>query len=431
MRRSHRSPVFRSPRSAHFFCGYYDKSPLDSPCKRHLAMRVQFMERLPNLHDEAVIGYFDLPNGKFVELTRTNAFNWQQGAMLQWIGPDFDREIIFNRRTERGFQAVTLDIDSGRERLLDQPIYVVSHNGEMALTIDYERHYWCRRGYSYDGVVRPEKNMPVVQGDGIWLLNIKQNSVTRLVEIESLLSNAPLASMKGATHYVEHMMFSPNGRSFAFYHRWKLEEGGIYARLYLASVDGGRPRLVHDTGRLSHYCWIDNSTILAGGAGKRSLASVLRKSKMLARALKPLLPVYRGLIKGNATAGQTLASSIITGDSYFLINTDTLETRSVFQGTIDRDGHPSSIPGRPAWIVTDTYPDANSRAHLLIGNLRTNDMFVIDELKSIPALDNSPSRCDLHPKVSGDGRFVSIDTMNDGVRGIYLYDLADSFPPGA
>jgi len=50
---------------------------------------------------------------------------------------------------------------------------------------------------------------------------------------------------------------------------------------------------------------------------------------------------------------------------------------------------------------------------------------VIDELDSISEYDNSPIRCDLHPRWSFNGKYVSIDTMNDGVRSSYLYEIYD------
>ncbi len=419
------APVFQTPVNGHYFNGYYDKSPLDRESKRLLAMRVGFIDRLPDSNDMAEIGYFKLGGHEFRSVNTTNAFNWQQGAMLQWLGPGFDKEIIFNRRCSGEFRAVIYNIESGVERLLSHPIYTVNAEGTHGLLIDFERHYWVRRGYSYDGVVKKEKNLALVPGDGIWLLDILGDICKKIVPIETLLDIKPLASMKGATHYVEHMMFSPDGETFAFYHRWRLEEGGIYARLYVADIHGAPPKLVHDTGRLSHYCWIDNRTILAIGSEKPSLAGNLRRSKTLSRFIKPLFPFYRAMVKGNVTDGQTRISTIVTGDAYFLVDINTSQTKAVFRNSIDRDGHPSAITEKPGWVVTDTYPDYQSKAKLLIGNLQTGEMRLLDVLSSIPQFDNTPTRCDLHPKVSLDGRHVAIDTMNDGVRGIYLYLLPD------
>lgn len=156
------------------------------------------------------------------------------------------------------------------------------------------------------------------------------------------------------------------------------------------------------------------------------MISALRKSKVLARyLLKPLVPLYKRLIKGNSIEGQTTLSRMVTGDSYFVVNIRTRQMKPIFQKEIDRDGHPSAIPGRDGWVITDTYPDLNSRARLLLGCIHDHNVVVLDELNSIPTFDNSSSRCDLHPKVSADGRFVSVDTMNDGVRSIYLYQLPD------
>ena len=75
------------------------------------------------------------------------------------------------------------------------------------------------------------------------------------------------------------------------------------------------------------------------------------------------------------------------------------------------------------WIVTDTYPDRFGVLQLILFNIKTNEKIVVDKLKSLQLYDNSPNRCDLHPKWSFGGEFVSVDTMNDGVRSIYVYKI--------
>jgi len=421
--------VFRTPVTSHYFFGYYDKSPLNRASTRLLAMRVPFMDRLPTESDVATVECVDLDHGTAREITSTNAFNWQQGAMLQWVGPTFDRQIIFNRRLPDGFRAVLCDMDSGHERILDAPVYAVSPKGDTALTVDFERHYWCRRAYSYDGIRNPDKNKPVVPGDGIWSLDLHRNVSRQVVFIEQLIDIKPLASMRRATHYVEHVTFSPNGDSFAFYHRWRLDGGGIYARLYVQHGPDGDPELLHDSGRLNHYCWLDNRRILAGG-GRQTVFNALRKSEMLTRAVvKPLLPLYKRWIKGNAIDGHSSISRKMTGDGYFVLEVHTGVTNAVFGNSIDRDGHPSPVPGKPSWIITDTYPDKTGIARVILGDLNSQQAVVLARLRSITQYDNSALRCDLHPKVSHDGKFVCVDTMNDGVRSMYLYRLPDEMSP--
>jgi len=419
--------IFASSNKINYFFGYYDKSPLDRDSTRHLALRVDFIDRQPNSNDIATIGYFDINSNEFIELTYTNTFNWQQGAMLQWLGPNFTDEIIFNRRIDNEFISVIYNIKTGAEKHLSLPIYTVNKIGTTALCIDFERHYWCRRGYAYDGVKNIDKNIPIVPNDGIWMLNINNNEQKKVVEIEDLLKISPMKSMRGATHYVEHIMFNPAGNKFSFLHRWKTQSGGLHTRLYVTEIKNFLPRLIDDTGRLTHYSWINEDEIIAWGS-KPTIVTTLRKTNILANIVfKNILPLYKKFIKGNAINGHSTISRSLTGDSYILIDTVSGKSKAQFKKLILRDGHPSAIKQNSDWIVTDTYPDINSKALLIAGNIKTQKVLILDELNSIPKFDNSPYRCDLHPKVSLDGRFISIDTMNDGVRGIYLYELPTDF----
>ena len=114
---------------------------------------------------------------------------------------------------------------------------------------------------------------------------------------------------------------------------------------------------------------------------------------------------------------------MVTGDSYILFKDKTTTKQKILNGILNRDGHPSYCPSNKNLIVTDTYPDKNGVAQLIIFNIKNKERYVVDKLNSIQNYDNSPNRCDLHPKWSFDGKFVSVDTMNDGVRGIYVYKI--------
>lgn len=414
------APVFRSPATENYFVGYYDKSPFDRRNNRHLVLRVQDFSRLPDASSSAEIGYFDLnsENG-FTPLTSTNAFNWQQGCMLQWLDDGEPGSIIFNRRIGNAFHAVVHDLASGRERTLGAPIYAMRPQGDLALTVDFERHFWCRRAYAYAGVEKPEKNADIAPGDGLALVDIASGKSERLIEVADLLNIEPLSSMRSAVHYVEHAMFSPEGERVAFYHRWKSKDGAISCRLYVIDLARRRLRKLLDTGRLSHMCWLDAHRILAWGA-PASLAGAMNRNVFLRDGVvRPLKPLYRLLVKGNPKFGQSAASTFVNGDSYFTLNVDTGATQRVLVNALDRDGHPSPAPGDA--FVTDTYPDRESRAKLIWADLaggRTRELAVVG---SMPEYDNTPLRCDLHPKLSKDGTLVSIDTMEGGRRGVRVY----------
>lgn len=423
-------PLFTTPAGKHYFFGYYDKSPLSADGRYLLAMEVDFIDRVPTKDDVARIGFFtlnlqgnssDVITSEFTLLTETHTFNWQQGCMLQWLGPDFSSRFIFNDCVDGQFVSIIYDVCTQEKRQLPYAIYAV--NGQQALCIDFERHYWCRRGYAYDGVVNPQKNVAIVPGDGIWCLDWVSEEYKQVVSLQKVLKHKPLSIMQNATHYLEHMMWNPSGTRFAFLHRWKMADGGIYARLYTVNADGSDLYLLNDSGRMSHYGWLNDSQLIGWG-GLVNAINRLRQYRVLVKMLiKPLLPLYKKLVSGNAVHGTTRISSLVTGDSYIVFNDKTHRHQRIGLDQLDRDGHPSGHPNWQQAFITDTYPDRQSVCQLLHYQINHQKKTVIAELKSLPEYDNSPLRCDLHPKISFDGRYVCVDTMDAGGRGMYLYQL--------
>lgn len=414
--------VFKSPRDKNYFFGYYGKSQLNKNNCKLLALETNFTNRLPEKGDEAKIGFFEISKKKtqFKQLTTTRTFNWQQGCMLQWLGPKNNDLIIYNDIDNNKFCSIIMNTITKKKKLLPMPIYDVNAEGTKAICIDFERHYYCRRGYSYAGIENFNKNKKVVKGDGIWLLSIKEKKTQQIINIIDLINFKPLSNMKEATHYVEHLMFRPDGRRFCFLHRWKMKEGGIYSRLYTINIDGSDLHLLLDTGRMSHYCWRNNREILGYG-GVPNPINKLRKNRNLVRIVfRPLLPIFHFLFKDNS-----LISKVATGDSYVLLKDKTNEIRKVASKLKFEDGHPSFLPNNKNVFVTDVYPKKfnNHIAKLMTYNLLNESLITIDKLQSNPIYDETPIRCDLHPKISFDGKYIAIDILENDTRGINLYSI--------
>jgi hypothetical protein len=416
--------VFKTPSNGHYFFGYYDKLQLSKDGSKLLALKVDFIDRVPNKNDKAIIGYFDLNNkDKFVEVSITKAFNWQQGCMLQWLGPEFNNKIIFNDYLDGKFVSIKIDIDSSMKTVYSSPIYSMHPSGKFAVTIDFERHHWCRRGYSYDGNFDQGKNKKIVDGDAIWLIDMEQDLSKKIILLDDIIDNESISNMHNATHYLEHLMFNSTGDRFCFLHRWKIADGGIYARLYSSNLNGTEVSLLSDSGRMSHYAWKDNKYLLAYGGVENKINNLRKYKNILKYFIKPLLPLYHKIVNDNSRI-----SKMVTGDSYLLINTESKDISKVATSISSEDGHPSfSKNGKKDIFITDTYPDPDegSLANLLAFNLATNEFCLVDQLNSLSEFDNSPLRCDLHPRWSYNGDYVSIDTMNDGVRSCYLYKVSD------
>jgi hypothetical protein len=414
-------PLFKTPLGSYHFFGYYDKSPFDADNVRLLSQRAMFMDRMPDKDDILEIGYFDWQHGNdFIKLTETSAWNWQQGCMLQWVGPDFRSNIIYNDRLDGKFVSVLMNIESKEKTILPMSIYSMHPSGKYAVCIDNERHFWVRNGYSYQGVENLDKRLDLNKNDGIWLLDIDKREVAQIINIKDLLRIDPLSCMDQATHYIEHLMFSPNGEQFCFLHRWEIEDGGIYARLYTANIKGGEIYLLNDSGRVSHFCWRNNEEIMAW-CGLKTAVNHLRKHKNIIKFfIQPLLPLYHKFIQG-----QSGIRSLVTGDSYVLFIDKGSVKERVYPKVLKEDGHPSFCPKNDELFVTDTYQDCYNYRHLFIVNIKNGVKTELTSLRSSPLIDDTSIRCDLHPKWSFDGRYLCVDTVDSKCRQMYVFDVSN------
>ncbi len=411
--------IFQTPPGQHFFFGYYDKSPLDATNRRLLAQRAAFVSRMVKADDVLELGVFDWrEHPVFVPLAETRAWNWQQGCMLQWLGPDHHDRLLYNDRQGGQFVSVILDVESGARTALPMAVYAVDRQGTLALCIDNERHYWFRPGYNYQGVVNPAKQAPLDPGDGIWLLDLKRGDVRQVVNIMTLLETSHLSSMDGASHCLEHLMFSPSGGRFCFLHRWKIPDGGVYSRLYTADADGSVIRLVADSGRINHFSWLDDHRIVAYGGISTGFTRLRRYRGVVRYLVRPLLPLYHAVVPPKSSLRKRL-----TGDGYMILEDPEGGPLRLAPDVLCEDGHPSRSPAQPNLLLSDTYEGAGHVREVFLLDMGSGAKIWSEKLRSIPELDSTGMRCDLHPKWSFDGAYFAVDTMNDGCRGIYLYAM--------
>lgn len=418
--------VFKTPNDGHYFFGYWDKSPLNANNTKLLACKVSFIDRMPTKDDILEIGYFDFnkPN-EFIKITETKAWNWQQGCMLQWLGPDYNSKIIYNDRVDCAFVSIIMDIALKEKYILPMSYYTASSDGEFVLCIDNERHFWYRNGYSYQGIENIDKKIPYMEDDGIWQINIATKEIRQIINLKQMISIKPLSNMSNAIHYVEHLVLNSDNNRFIFLHRWQTQDSGIYARLYTANIDGSDIYLLNDSGRMSHNCWRNNNEIVGWG-GLCNPINTLRKYKNIVKFfIKPLMPIYKKFAGGNSIDGNTKFSSFVSGDSYIMFTDKTNKIIRLATNKLTKDGHPSFSKSHDNLMVTDTYPNKNDmfKQELITYDLEKDEMKVIAKLNHLELYANSPSRCDLHPKWSHDGKLICVDTLNNGHRSMYVYQV--------
>ena len=417
--------VFETPKNENYFFGYYDKSPLSIDNSKLLACQSIFNNRIQNQHDILKIGYFSWKESNdFIPLVETKAWNWQQGSMLQWLGDDFKSSIIYNDRINNKFVTVIFNIKTKIKTILPMAYYTVSSDGKFALCIDNERHYWFRKGYNYQGIENTKKRLLLDKNDGIWFMNIENKQVYQILCMDKLINNKPSLSMNKSIHYIDHLMLSPNNKRVVFLHKWIMETGDVYSRLYTINSDGSELYLLNDSGRMSHFCW-KNDTEIIGWGGLSNPINTARKYKNFSKYfIKPMVPIYHKLFARN-----TKFSNLISGDGYILFQDKTTKKTRIFKNLLEYDGHPSCLRSNENIMVTDIYPNIkdNFFQKLYICDIKQNRIKEITKVQHNKKFVNSALRSDLHPKISHDGKYVSIDTLVTNIRSMHLYDIGCEF----
>ena len=74
------------------------------------------------------------------------------------------------------------------------------------------------------------------------------------------------------------------------------------------------------------------------------------------------------------------------------------------------------------YIAADSYPDADSNHTLILIDAATGKWEQLGVFHHEP-VPTGETRCDIHPRWSRDGRFITVDSTHDGQRGVYLLKL--------
>lgn len=370
-------PVSPNDFEHEYFFGYYDKSPEDASNKYVICLKAKntWNEVAPSDPAEIILIDTEKNISRFIAVT--HAWNVQQGCMAQWIGPDFDKEIIYNDFRDGKYVSVILNVFTGQERVLAVPVYSVASDGSFALSLDFSRLHRLRPGYGYANIKDATKGEKIPDGTCIWKLNIKDNVVTPILKYADFVNFETRPEMKGAEHKVNHIMISPDGKRFMVLHRWLVGKRK-YSRLVTVNVDGDEMYNLSDDDMISHCYWKDNQNIIA-------------------------FENKKGI-----------------GAGYYLMK-DKTQIFTHLWPYISVDGHPSySSDGR--FMVTDTYPNSKRIASI---NIMNGKMINVVAKVFAPFKYDNDTRCDLHPRWGRNGRRIYFDSVFEGHRGLYCVNLHD------
>ena len=361
----------RGPR--HHWFGYYDKLQFDPSGRLALGMQVAFEHRSPRPEDELGIGMVDLEDGdRWIPLGRSRAWGWQQGCMLQWV-PGSSDTVLWNDREGERYVARVCKVESGETHTLDHAVYALAPDGVRAVTADFARIQRLRPGYGYAGLADAHAEEAAPESSGVFLLDLQSGRRELVISLAQLAAHEPRADMADATHYVNHLLWSPSGQRFVFLHRWRPDGGraGFRTRMYTLGAEGEDLHLLDSSGHTSHFIWRDEEHVAAWSR-----------------------PADRAW-------------------GFYVFRDRTSEIEPLGAAALRQDGHLSYLPGGE-WLLSDTYPQGEAR-------LQTPYLFHLAEERRVPLghFASPPAfrgewRCDTHPRFAPDGRSVVIDTPWEG-----------------
>jgi hypothetical protein len=357
-----------------WFFGYYDRTPWSADMQ--WALFHHYDGKCLN------IVAVDRQSGKQYSVGATAAWNWQQGSMAQWLPGTNSHLVGFNTIDDAVLGCRIFDLDQRHDRFIPWPIQVLHPNGQEALTLNYRRLSLLGPDYGY--TIEAKNFFPdqALNQDGIWRVDTKNAIGSLIISLADLAAYKYRSTMRRAHHAVNHILYSPSGERFIFLHRF-IGKRGQFSRLYVSNQDGSGLHLLMDDRMVSHYHWKDDNQLLVWGR----------------------------------TAEK--------GDHYYLLNVINGESSIMGEGVLDRygDGHCSFSPDR-RWIVTDTYPDRARHQRLFIFDTHSGECITLGRFFA-PWVFSGGLRCDLHPRWSPDGRWISFDSAYNGFRRTFFLDIHD------
>ena len=424
-------PVFETNGDFAEWFGYYNYDPLNSDKTRMLCNRSRSESLTIKKNDQIELGYYTVPSAEWVHIGYTDSWNWQQGAMMQWLpGQGNENKVIYNCSRDNHFFSVIKDVETGETKELNWPIYGITPDGKKSISLDFERSYWCR-AYHYQSVANPEKEGRIIDGDGIYEIDLEKNERRLLIDIHDVVDLNPDDNFSEMKHWVEHIMINPSGTRFCFLHRFSPVDS-VYqyrTRICVASIDGTGLTVIPgwNSYMWSHFGWQNDSDFVIYTYKrpaffkafdlKESSPNVPHKPTLKERLIKMAVTIKRKL----PTSVTKLFMPKNSYYQYYVLKGNQYVLNGIFnQPYFDIDGHPSfTSDGR--YLLTDSYPDSHGYRRYVVYDTVTQKGMIVAKMPENKLEQNAS--CDLHPKLSRDNNSVIFDNTSQGKHSMLLLSL--------
>lgn len=413
--------VFETDTEYSEWFGYYNYDVISRDGRKMLCNRAAFDGRAITADDTIELGWYDIQTGEWHHIGVTDSFNWQQGAMLQWL-PSDENKVVYNCSRDNHIKSVIYDINTGERKELDFPVYCLTPDGRHSISLNYERSYWCR-AYHYQSVKNPAYDVQVAEDDGIFKVDLQNNSVSRIVAIQDVIAMDAPDDFKTAKHWLEHIMINRSGDRIVFLHRYSY--GNAYStRLFICDGNGKNLQLVDGwkENDWSHFGWKGDRAFAIYSVKKNGFQANYAKSVQKAKSKFSVMSIVNWAVH---LPGLRLIKDKLKPSKRYYMLYEEVDGQFRFVKNYDNalfhiDGHPSfTMDGR--YMITDSYPDEAGYQHLMVFDTVTMQGMIVGKLKA--SLSGNPASCDLHPKLSYGGKYIVVDTAYTGKHHMIVFEL--------
>ncbi len=365
----------------HLFASYYGINSWSSDQRYVTILETDIKFRLPDENDPATLGLVDMETYEFIPLTKTRAWNFQQGCMAHWLATSPDSLIIYNDFRKNSYVSVIMNVHTKEEiKIVPHPISAVSPNGKEAAGINFSRLRLTRPDYGYGGNGQdPKADIPFPEDDGLFLIDLETGKSKLIISYEQVKNLVPPIS-EGSIEWFNHTLFSRKGSKIFWLSR-QIENKSRITTSFTVNRDGTNlQRCFPDNWAGSHFDWLDDD---------RLMVTANYEGKQYAHVL--------------FTIGKK-------------------DYKRLGNGLLDYDGHGTFSPDEK-WMVTDTYSG---------GGLREQKIYLM-EMKSeaVLSLGRYPQppeytgfwRCDNHCRWSPEGDIIGFNSTFTGSRQVYIIKL--------
>ncbi|HVC47832.1 MAG TPA: hypothetical protein VND90_11345 [Terracidiphilus sp.] len=405
-----------TPACSNCFIGFHDVIPW-SPDNRCLAIHRAPPDygAMEDCTNPIEICLWFPETGEIRAVDTTRAWNFQQGARLQWV-PGEQTTLAFNTIEDGKTVSIFRNIATGERRVLPAPIYAFSPDGKSSIAPNFTTlaHRWMAYGYM------PLREQPPIRDqneDGIWQLDTTTGEERLFVSTRRATEFEAVAHADPSSHFLCHASFSPDGEKIVFLHRFFSADGGLFTRMIATDREAGDLVLLAQE-KVSHFDWLDAETLVVWarftGGG---LAQARSRGLLSSPLVKPLLGVARKL------TGRWKKK--LLSESYYRIPVRDPKLRTRYGWpSLDADGHPM-VARKHGWIVTDFYPDKENRLPTILYHSERRTRVDAHVFLHHPRSADSDVKCDLHPRWDRTERQVAVDTCEAGYRQVRILDVCD------